>query len=375
MLRQSIVANSHLFPLSRNSCDPAPNNQADDHQELLEDELAFPKFRRGEVDALLSAYQKKYAPNQEKHIVTSTQGKPTINHPSNNYPSRQQLYRESNIKPRSNAQFRVKDLTLDEVILVLVHPDTNFFSSECMNSIACLDSDYNKLISDLNKLNGIHFSQLREPRLDYAAQTEISAERVKMLSACFLHYKGDVGLLVRYLGHEYTGLHRNVQPCLDRLKPHIDPDDYQSIERILTQGCPRSFDYEIPKWAKTRMIKRGNQKSLDDNMDLVIDTMNKEEKHSHTIPVNGYFCRFSPSCQHIPQGLNQRKGKKRLISDGSTKMQADDIVLNEMCSIDGEPPITFGQTKMKVLKHIWNTCISYPDEDILMAVADVKACF
>lgn len=123
------------------------------------------------------------------------------------------------------------------------------------------------------------------------------------------------------------------------------------------------------------MINRGNQKSLDEHMDLVVDTMNKEEKNSHIVPVNDYFCRFSPNCQHIPQGLNQRKGKLRLITDGSTKQLADDIILNEMCPIDGEPKITFGFTKGGVLEYLWNVRISYPETRILMAVADVKACF
>jgi hypothetical protein len=91
-----------------------------------------------------------------------------------------------------------------------------------MKAIACMDSDYNKLISDADELRRIDFSPLREPRFDYAAQTEIPSDCVNMLSACFLHYKGDVGLLVWYLGHEYTGFHRNVLSCLDRIKPHIN---------------------------------------------------------------------------------------------------------------------------------------------------------
>jgi hypothetical protein len=126
--------------------------------------------------------------------VASTQGKPPLI--TANYPSRHQLYAESNIKPRSTAQFRVKDLTLDEVILILIHPDSNFFSDECTQALACLDSGYSKLLYDANELREIDFSPLREPRYDYAEQKEISPDRVRMLSACFLHYKGDVGLPV-----------------------------------------------------------------------------------------------------------------------------------------------------------------------------------
>jgi hypothetical protein len=123
------------------------------------------------------------------------------------------------------------------------------------------------------------------------------------------------------------------------------------------------------------MIKRGNQKSLIDHMDLVVETMNKEDSHSHIIPLHNYLCRFGPSCQHIPQGMNLRKGKRRLISDGSTKLHPKEIVVNEMTSIENEPRITFGETKNKVLSYLWNLRISYPNEDILCAVADIKVCF
>jgi hypothetical protein len=64
-----------------------------------------------------------------------------------------------------------------------------------------------------------------------------------------------------------------------------------------------------------------------------------------------------------------------LISDGSTKQLANDIVLNDMCRIDGEPKITFGFTKMQVLDYLWNVRISYPTTEIFMAAAVVKACF
>lgn len=123
------------------------------------------------------------------------------------------------------------------------------------------------------------------------------------------------------------------------------------------------------------MIARGNQKSLNDNVDLIIETMNKEERYSHVIPIHSYLCRFGPSCQHVPQGLNLRKGKKRLISDCTTKLHPDDLVVNEITSILGEPEITFGQTKMKLLKHLYNTRISEPHKEILGAYVDVKACF
>jgi hypothetical protein len=75
------------------------------HQETPDMEIPLPKFRRGEIDAILNEYQRKYASNQDKHIIASARGKPTHQYPPNQHPSGKRLYRKSNIKPRSNAQF------------------------------------------------------------------------------------------------------------------------------------------------------------------------------------------------------------------------------------------------------------------------------
>ena len=40
-----------------------------------------------------------------------------------------------------------------------------------------------------------------------------------------------------------------------------------------------------------------------------------------------------------------------------------------------EPPITFGRTLSDFGTHLYNTRVSYPDQDIDIAAADVKACF
>lgn len=193
----------------------------------------MPCFKKGEADRVLDAYQRDYGQDHLLPITASDQGEP----PSSiiiDYPSRQQLCSASNIKPRANANFRVKDLTLDEVILVLIHPTTvGFFSAACIKSISLLDRGYSNLLSEARRLGSLDFSSLCEPRFDYASQIAISNHRVDLLSACFMHYKGDTGLFIRFLGHEYTGIHRDVPVILRRIKPHIEAADYDAIKRML----------------------------------------------------------------------------------------------------------------------------------------------
>ena len=56
-----------------------------------------------------------------------------------------------------------------------------------------------------------------------------------------------------------------------------------------------------------------------------------------------------------------------LVWDGTNKMSAADITMNEITPTDQEPEITFGHTKLNALIHIYNTRISFPTNDIFCA--------
>jgi hypothetical protein len=49
--------------------------------------------------------------------------------------------------------------------------------------------------------------------------------------------------------------------------------------------------------------------------------------------------------------------------------------MNQVTPITREAPITFGHVKMQMYIDIYNTRITYPTFIILLAMADVKACF
>jgi hypothetical protein len=114
---------------------------------------------------------------------------------------------------------------------------------------------------------------------------------------------------VRYLGGEYTAEHRNVEGILTAVKPHINKRDYEVMKQILYEGCPFSLSKHFSKKNKMNLLKQGNQKSVNENQEAVIKTMNKEEKHSHLILLSSIFCRFSAFCHHVRQGMNMKNPK------------------------------------------------------------------
>jgi hypothetical protein len=80
--------------------------------------------------------------------------------------------------------------------------------------------------------------------------------------------------------------------------------------------------------------------------------------------------------RHTTQTMVIKKGKNdQLVWDGSTTMKPTDIVKNQITPMIIEAPITFGHVKMQMYIDIYNTRISYPRSTILLAAADIKACF
>jgi hypothetical protein len=148
------------------------------------------------------------------------------------------------------------------------------------------------------------------------------------------------------------------------------------MKRILLDSCPAQLNFEEPLSNKIKMIKCRNSKSFNNNTHLVLKTMNKEDRYSHLIPLDEILCRFSPYCCHTTQTMVINAGKSdRLCWDGSTTIKPTDIVMNQVTLITREAPITFGHVKMQLYIDIYNTRVSYPTFIILLAMADVKACF
>jgi hypothetical protein len=49
--------------------------------------------------------------------------------------------------------------------------------------------------------------------------------------------------------------------------------------------------------------------------------------------------------------------------------------MNQITPVDQESPVTFGHVKLQIYIDIYNTRISYPTLVILIALADINACF
>ena len=127
---------------------------------------------------------------------------------------------------------------------------------------------------------------------------------------------------------------------------------------------------------KSFIIEKGNQASFKMYLEMITKTMNKEDRHSHLLPVKLWVFYFSPWCRYTAQGILIKPGKNpRVIFDASTKGSPHEVVLNEFTPTEFEANIDFGHAKMNLLCRIYNWRVSYPREIIFLALADITTCF
>ena len=183
--------------------------------------------------------------------------------------------------------------------------------------IGDLNPDWKALVVHVPRLMATDFSDLRLPRLGHADQTEIDKKRVWLMAACAVHYNLNMGLVVRYLGGEYTASWRDVGSILQAVEGLVSRSDADHIKRILERGSPETFNWEEPKANQKAFIRRCNNPSIKQHEAVVAKTMNKEESRSHVVPFPRFILEASPFARHTPQTIIP--GKVDLVNPENSK--------------------------------------------------------
>ena len=78
---------------------------------------------------------------------------------------------------------------------------------------------------------------------------------------------------------------------------------------------------------------------------------------------------------NIPQDLIVKEGTNdHLVWDGSFRLRWQFLSINDLTNMENEPEITYGETSKNHFTWIYNLLILYPNSEIILATADVKAC-
>jgi hypothetical protein len=147
-------------------------------------------------------------------VTTANKGEPT--HPQTTFPSIYQLVCSCSMKLDKNHQYRVQDLTIENIIVIVLKSVDGFLSNACIKKLHCLNLLFNEMTTDVCRLRTLNFSSLREPRIGYADQQEIKMSRVDMATAGMIYYSLHPGMLIRYVKGKYIGESRDVSQYKQR---------------------------------------------------------------------------------------------------------------------------------------------------------------
>ncbi len=260
-------------------------------------------------NAIIANYDKNCQKTGYSGQVTTTKkGEPT--ELPTTYPSIYELVRDCSMKPSGKHQYRVIDPVLNNIVVCILSPQDMYLSPDDVETLSSINSLYRKMVHDVMKLKGMDLSKLREPRIGYAMQQEIQQSRVDLATAAMIHYFLHPGMLIRYIKGKYVGENRDVFQVLNDVLPFIDEVDVNHIKQILMQGCPLQINFEETSDTKATIIEKGNQATFKTYPEIVTKTMNKEDRHSHVLPVKLWVLHFSPWCQAMAQGMQVKPGKK-----------------------------------------------------------------
>jgi hypothetical protein len=99
------------------------------------------------------------------------------------------------MKPSTDKYYRVKELTIYNVVKIVIQEYAAFSKNELLN-ICLLNTNFTKMIPKLKRWLRIDFSTLREPRLNYESQMQIHPHQVCMANAAMAHFGLDPGRFI-----------------------------------------------------------------------------------------------------------------------------------------------------------------------------------
>ena len=199
-----------------------------------------------------------------------------------------------------------------------------------------------EMVTHVVSLNNYDCLQLREPCYKYAAQEEIPPECIQALTTCAIHYGCDLGLVACYLDEEYAEAWHQPYKILDAARPFVSPTILISTERIITRECPSCFHWEEPAWNKEAFLRRDNNPSVNQHMDVDIKTLNKEEISFHVMVFIKCVVVFPVLANVVPHQMLVKPNKKpRLIWDGKTKTHAHKFKQNEKTDMSNKTVVIF----------------------------------
>ena len=141
-------------------------------------------------------------------------------------------------------------------------------------------------------------------------------------------------------------------------------------------GAQAQLNHECSQENAMLHWRMGNDKSINANLSTVQKAMHKLWKHQFVFVFKCWIARFAPNIFFTPHNILVNK-KNRIIFDASRRFTPTSVPLNMMTSTRHGVKLNcdYGTVLPQVLVQIWNLCITYLLQYIILHANDVKSCF
>ena len=220
----------------------------------------------------------------------------------------------------------------------------------------------------------VNFLPLRDPIDNYSEQKFIDPLRVQQFLAAALYYDLDIPVVIRFLKGNYTGEYRNTPGTIKALQDsNCDDIIIADVQRTLLTACPNKMTAESTHQNFLKFFRYGNHTSIQQSLDKVMKTLNKEDRNQYLLPFPNWIARFIPNLHLTPQGLLSKTGKNDIfILYESFQPDWESICVNMMLDRTTEPTIVYGDAFDRQLIRIWNLRLTHPNEEICLFDDDKK---
>jgi hypothetical protein len=224
----------------------------------------------------------------------------------------------------------------------------------------------------------LDFQVLQLPTFQWDSQKEVNRDKMRLRTACLLHYDLDVAAVQRFCGWRYTGEHRRWEELLHWCRYALSDPTFQELWPGYIDGAPRrllSNDKNTHEHFKRYRV-HGNLANVQEQPLLVAKDCNKEDAREISFIFPASLTDFIPNIWLIPLGLALVEGKKpRLYRHATKQVHQDSFPVNRLVDLLNEPEITFGNTLLRHLEYIWKLRATFPTARILSYDDDISGAF
>jgi hypothetical protein len=256
---------------------------------------------------------------------------------------------------------------------------SNLLSALDWTNLAATCHTFHTFLQLWNEYATIDPTTLRGFNPEWETQSSINKEHVQQATAALLcKFDGDAGALVRWIGGPHVGAHRDATKIISTLRGTVPDSDLADLHRLYTSGMPAIFNAEDTDENFHAYVQYGNHSSTDEDPDQALQALVKEQKKGWCIVLDKRVLPFLLNAHLTPIGLiniGHAYKKPRLIWDASFRPEPWCNAINDMSSLDTEPPITFGDAFYVFLLHLANLRASYPESEIYLGEDDVGGAF